>query len=146
MEGAHVWPRCCLLSFSISSFLRSVLHVLSALRGKDFLFHIHLCLKQRHLLLVSESIKNVMDQCHYPELHLEDKSCMCSCWIDALGSMEGELHFGQSQTCQSTLWLLPSKDHSQGKSYKSINDCDKASKTQNCLSCPVKWWEQKVWL
>jgi len=37
------------------------------------LFYIHLCPKQTHLLLVSESIKNVADQCHYPELHLGDK-------------------------------------------------------------------------
>lgn len=37
-------------------------------------FYIRLCLKQRHLLLVFESIKNVADQCHYPALHLEDKS------------------------------------------------------------------------
>lgn len=88
-------------------------------------FYIHLCRKQRHLL-VSESIKNVADQCHYPELHLEDKG---SSWIDALRSAEAELHFGLLHTCQRTLCVFPPKDHSQGKSYKSTSDCDRACNT-----------------
>lgn len=62
-----------------------------------------------------------------------------SCWIDALGSTEAALHFGLSRTCQRTLRMFPSKVHSQGKSYKSTDDCDETYNTETCLSCLVRW-------
>lgn len=36
-------------------------------------FILYSSLPKAETLFVSESIKNVADQCHYPELHLEDK-------------------------------------------------------------------------
>lgn len=131
--GLFPWrePKCdcaaayCPASFLPFSGLSFIFHDLwfrlsSSWQGP--LFYIHLCQKQRHLL-VSETIKNVADQFHYPELLLEDKG---SSWIDALGSAEAELHFGLLQTCQRTLSIFPPKDHSQGKSYKSTSDYEKA--------------------
>lgn len=131
--GFFPWlePKCdytvayCPVSFLPFSGLSFIFHHLwfrlsPSWQGPSF--YIHLCWKQRHLL-VSESIKNVADQCHYPELHLEDKG---SSWIDALRSTEAELHFGLLHTCQRTLCIFPPKDHSQGKSYKSTSDCDRA--------------------
>lgn len=70
-------------------------------------------------LLVSGRIKNTTDQCHYLKLHLEDK---CGVAVDGLRSTEAGLHLGLWQTSQRALRALPSKEHSQGRSYKFSKD------------------------
>lgn len=46
----------------------------------------------------------------------------CSCCTDGLRSTGAGLHEGLWQTCQRALRALPSKEHSQGKSYKCSKD------------------------
>lgn len=110
-------------------------------------FCIRLCLKQRHLLLVFWKYKECSRSMPLSWTALR-RQRQRSCWIDALGRTEAEPHFGLSQTCQRTLRIFPSKDHSQGKSSKSTDDCQKAYNTENCLTCPTKWSRryQQLWL
>lgn len=46
----------------------------------------------------------------------------CSCCTDGLRSTEAGLHLGLWQTSQRALRALPSKEHSQGRSYKFSKD------------------------
>lgn len=77
------------------------------------------------------------DQCHYPELHLEDKGSVAF-ELMLSGARKKKRRFGLPWICQRTQRVFPAEVHSQSKSYKSTNDCDKTCNIQNCLSCPVK--------
>lgn len=100
-------------------------------------FCIRLCVNQRHLLLVFESIKNVADQCHYPELHLEDKSSV-AVELMLWGGRKQSHILGYRRLARGLCGYFHLKIIARVKAPKAPMTAIKLI-TENCLTCPIKW-------